>query len=367
MIRLTFVGDIACDRPLLKAAKHGRKYDFSRVFQTEKVFQGSDFVIGNLESCFGGANYGKKPYHYSVPDSFCEAIRDAGFNIVGTANNHCLDEGVKGLKRTNKVLDKNGIAHTGTFDNDDGGKRYLLVEKNGVRIAFYSLTYSVNVCYESCQCDDVSKYVNLLGFHKRGYSRNPLKRYWQVRLRPELRKKRLRRKHGTIIPQYTEKLTDKSINPDWLKDIDAQIKAAQKEADVVAVLLHIGGQFNTEPGPFSQYMVDHLCELGVDIIAGHHPHTLQRMETRGKTLIAYSLGGYCLSPSGEYLVKESLPEYSAAWHIDIDENKMVAGSSVSILKCVEEADHYVHVVEAEKESANIDAVIKRLNQHEMTV
>ncbi len=50
MIRLTFIGDIACDKPLLKAAKARGKgrYDFSDVFHTEDVFAGSDLVM--LES-----------------------------------------------------------------------------------------------------------------------------------------------------------------------------------------------------------------------------------------------------------------------------------------------------------------------------
>lgn len=360
MIRLTFVGDIACDRPLLKAAKRGRKYDFSRVFQTEEAFRGSDLVIGNLESCFGGAHYGKKPYHYSVPDSFCDAIRNAGFHIVGTANNHSLDERVKGLVRTLDLLDKKGIAHTGTFRGEKDEKRYLVVEKGGVKIAFYSVTYSVNPNYEAFLCEDVHKYVNMIGYRRTNYSRNPVKRLWQVRLRPELQKIRLKKKKGTIIPAYQDKLKAWSINRDWLREIDGQIALAKQEADVLVVLLHIGGQFNTEPGEFSEYMVDHFCQLGADLIVGHHPHTLQRIEKRGDTHIAFSLGGYCLSPSGEYLVRESLPEYSAAWHIEIDDNKKISNTSVTVLKCVEDPDHYVHVIEAEKDSENIRQINKRL-------
>lgn len=359
MTRLTFVGDIACDRPLLKAAKRGKTYDFSRVFKTEKVFTNSDLVIGNLESCFGGGNYGTKPYHYSVPDSFCNAIKAAGFDIVSTANNHCLDEGVEGLERTLSLLDQAGIAHTGTFLGDEK-KRYQVIEKNGLKIAFYSLTYSVNPCYESCSCEDVSKHVNILAFKRRQYSKNPMKRLWQIRLRPELVKIKKKIRYGTIIPQYTDKLTPTSINPNWLHEIDNQIKAARQEADILVIMLHIGGQFNLEPGDFSQYMMTHLCELGADIIAAHHPHCLQKIERRGNTHIAYSLGGYCLSPSGEYLVKESLPEYSVAWHIDIDKNKRIVDSSVTLLKCIEDPDHYVHVVEAEEDSQNIKIIRERL-------
>lgn len=360
MVRLTFTGDIACDKPLLKAAKKGRKYDYSRVFQTDRVFSSSDFIIGNMETCFGAGHYGKKPLHYSTPDSFCDAVREAGFNVLGTANNHCLDEGVKGLKRTIDVIEKNGIAHTGTFRGEDNEKRYLIVEKNGLKIAFYSLTYSVNDCYEASSCEDASKYVNIVGFKKRTFSANPILRFWQAYLKPEIKQKIRKRKYGTVIPKFVDDLSVRTINESWLGEIDRQILEAKKESDILAVLLHSGGQFNTEPGSFSTFMVDHLCELGADIIAGHHPHTLQRMEQRGNTFIAYSLGGYCLSPSGEYLVKESLPEYSAAWHIDIDDNKQISGTSVTILKCVEDPDHYVHVVEAEDQSANIDAIRSRL-------
>ncbi len=360
MLKLTFVGDIACDRPLLKAAKHGGKYDFSRVFKTGNVFKDSDLVIGNLESCFGGAHYGKKPYHYSVPDSFCDAVREAGFDIVGTANNHSLDEEVKGLVRTLDLLDKNGIAHTGTFRGDKDEKRYLVTEKNGVKIAFYSVTYSVNSNYEAFKCDDVHKYVNMIGYKPTNYSRNPIRRVWQVRLRPELQKIRLKKKAGTIIPAYKDRLREWSINKDWLNEIDEHIAEAKKESDILIILLHIGGQFNTEPGEFSEYMVDHFCKLGADVIVGHHPHTLQRIEKRGDTHIAFSLGGYCLSPSGEYLVRESLPEYSAAWHIEIGDDKKVKDTSVTILKCVEDPDHYAHVIEAEKESESIRKIKERL-------
>jgi len=360
MIRLTFVGDIACDRPLLKAARKWGKYDFSRVFQTSGVFENSDLVIGNLETCFGGGHYGTKAYHYSSPDSFCDAIRDAGFDIVSTANNHCLDEGVDGLIRTLGILDKNGIAHTGTFSGEEQEKRYLIKEINSIRIAFYSLTYDVNTTIESSACDDVSKYVNALNFRKKTYSGNPIKRCWQVRVRPALKKVYRIARYGTIIHQQTDTLTQNSINQEWLARIDAQIMKAREEADILVVLLHIGGQFNPEPGTFSEYMVKHLSELGVDVIAGHHPHTVQRIGQLGETHVAYSLGGYCLSPSASYLVRESLPEYSVAWHVDIDENKRIAATSAQILQCVEDAGRYVHVVEAEGSSADLDAIRERL-------
>ena len=166
MIRMTFVGDIALDKPLLKAAM-GRgtgKYDFSTVFQTQEVCENSDLVIGNLETVFGGgSHYNTKPYHYNSPDAFCQAVRDAGIDLVSTANNHCMDEGVAGLRRTLHLLSDAGIAATGTI-GEDSKERYLIREIQGLKIAFYSLTYSVNVCMEALSCDDLYRHVNLIGF-----------------------------------------------------------------------------------------------------------------------------------------------------------------------------------------------------------
>lgn len=360
MTRLTFVGDIACDRPLLKAAKKKGKYDFSQVFQTGHVFENSDFVVGNLESSFGGKHYGTKPYHYSVPDSFGQAIKEAGFDLVSTANNHCLDEGEYGLKRTLSVLDRLGLAHTGTFSADqDSEDRFYTCEINGIKVAFYSLTYGVNSTYEASLCQDVPKHVNLLRYKKKSFSKNALKRFWQTSLRPGLRKIYLRKTKGTIIPMQIDQLTPNSYEPALLERVDMHLSKAKANSDILVVLLHIGGQFNTEPGEFSEFMVKHLCEQGVDIIIGHHPHTTQKIEMLGNTICAYSLGGFCLSPSADYLVRESLPEYNAVLHVDIDSDKKMH-YSVQMLKCVEDENHYVYVKEAEKDSENIQSLRKRL-------
>lgn len=360
MIRLSFVGDIACDRLLMKAARQGSSYDFSRVFQTKQVFSDSDLVIGNLETFFSGKDSGNKVYQYWAPDSFCDALKDAGFDILGTANNHCMDGGVEGLKRTLKILDQRGIAHTGTF-SDDPEKRYLVVDVNGIKIAFVSLAHNLNTVYESSVCEDVSRYVNTLGFKKRNYSKNPLMRWWQTSLSIKLGRVKNKLRFGTTITAFTDQLTPGRINPDWLRKIDAQIERARSEADILVALVHVGGQFNVEPGTFSQFVVEHLRQKGADVIAAHHPHCLQRMGRLGDTYVAYSLGAFCISPSADYLCKESLPEYGAAWHIDIDEEtRSVKRASVSILKSIEDADHYIHVIEAEEDSPQVRQIRTRL-------
>lgn len=346
MIRLTFVGDIALDKPLLKAAKQrGRngkdKYDFSDVFHTQEVFAQSDLVVGNLETCFGGGHrFNTKPYHYNSPDSFCRAIRDAGIGLVSTANNHCMDEGISGLKRTNKLLDISGILHTGTYA-EETSNRFLVKEFDSFKVAFYSLTYSVNVCMESLACDDLYRNVNLIGFSGK---RIPLlKQYYRYVIKRKLKQIKNKKNKKSTISAHTDILKQSMLNEEWMVDIEKQIKRAKEQSDLLVILLHIGGQFNTEPGDFSEHIVKLLTELGADIIIGNHPHTVQKIDLRGKTLIAYSLGGYCMSPSAEYLVHDCLPEYSLALHVDIDESTGAFQSSIDVLKGIEDHTAYLSV------------------------
>lgn len=360
MIRLTFVGDIALDKPLLKAAKARGKgaFDFSDVFHTEEVFRESDLVVGNLETVFGGGRrFNKKPYHYNSPDSFCQAIKDAGIKLVSTANNHCMDEGVAGLRRTLRVLDKAGIASTGTYA-DKTEDRYLIREIKGVKIAFFSLTYSVNIGMEALACEDLYRHVNLIGFSGK---RMPWpKQVMHYVVRPKLKQIRRKKSGQSTIPARKDTFRESKINPAWMADMEKQIKKAKEQADLLVVLLHIGGQFNTEPGDYSAYMTKRLCDLGADVIVGNHPHTIQRVERVGEKAIAYSLGGYCMSVSGDYVVHDCLPEYSLALHIDIDEQTKRYQLRTDILKGTENEDQYLRVSKAEKTSDQKDAIKKRI-------
>ena len=143
-------------------------------------------------------------------------------------------------------------------------------------------------------------------------------------------------------------------------DIETQLKRAKQCSDLLVVLIHIGGQFNVEPGDYSKYMMDKLCELGADIIVDNHPHTAQRVEKRENGAItAYSLGGYCMSVSGEYLVHDCLPEYSLALHVDIDEQTKTFACGVDILKGTEDTSAYLSVAKAPSDDLGAAAIRAR--------
>ena len=73
-------------------------------------------------------------------------LKDAGFSVFLTANNHAADCYSKGIKRTIDVLDSLGVYHTGTFKNSlEHEQDYpLIIEKNGIRMVFLNYTYDTN-------------------------------------------------------------------------------------------------------------------------------------------------------------------------------------------------------------------------------
>ena len=79
-------------------------YDYSPCFSLVKEqISGADIAIGNLEVPIGGKPYSGYPA-FCAPDEYLYAIKEAGFNVLLTANNHCLDRGKKGLERDRKSV-----------------------------------------------------------------------------------------------------------------------------------------------------------------------------------------------------------------------------------------------------------------------
>ncbi|MBE9506953.1 MAG: CapA family protein, partial [Chloroflexi bacterium] len=68
--------------------------------------------------------------------------------------------------------------------------------------------------------------------------------------------------------------------------------AAAKRANVIIVSIHWGGEYQAAPNSRQQAIASSLAGAGADIIIGHGPHVLQRVEWVGETLVAYSLGNF---------------------------------------------------------------------------
>ncbi|MDR1664446.1 MAG: CapA family protein, partial [Clostridiales bacterium] len=116
-VRLAFTGDLMVHDRQLENAYHRETdtYTFSDFVEIADYLQNADYTVGNLETTFADkdAGYGTYPL-FNTPDAFADAIAEAGFDFVTTANNHCFDKREKGLIRTLEILDEHGIDHAGT-------------------------------------------------------------------------------------------------------------------------------------------------------------------------------------------------------------------------------------------------------------
>ena len=114
-VNLTFVGDAMQHAPQITAALQADgTYDYSPCFEYVKQdIAWADLAVVNLECPLGGKPYTGYPC-FSAPDSYARQLRDVGFDLFLTANNHCLDRRDKGLVRTCQALDSLGIPHIGT-------------------------------------------------------------------------------------------------------------------------------------------------------------------------------------------------------------------------------------------------------------
>ena len=145
MKKISFLGDIICQLPFLKAAQQ-RGNDFYTTFSgLNSILGESDFVVANLETRIAGegSGYSKELYSFNTPSSLLDSLKKLKIHLYLTANNHCLDRGVEGLKTTLHELDKRQMAHTGTSIKKEDPK-FFVTNVGDTKCAFISYTSCIN-------------------------------------------------------------------------------------------------------------------------------------------------------------------------------------------------------------------------------
>ena len=253
---LCFVGDLMCHSTQFNYAKIGvDTFDFTGVYREVKQYlSAADLTVGNLETVIAGKNKGYSGYPYfNAPDDYIYALKDAGFDLLITANNHALDQGWEGVERTIEVINEYKIHRTGTFLSQEDRDSLRIFQINSIKIAI--LAYSENT-------------------------------------------------NGLPIPKGKDFVIN-LIDEELIKrDID---KAREKNVDVVLVHLHYGPEYNREPSDYQKQIVQKIIELGADIIIGGHPHVVQPVDffiTNNTKLdsgfAAYSLGNFISNQRWRY-------------------------------------------------------------------
>lgn len=380
MVKITFVGDIMCEKPLLRASvDQSKHYDFADVFYgTKDLFADSTFLIGNLETPLAGENAGYTDmlYSFNSPDELAQNLKSVGFDLLSTANNHCLDRGISGLKRTLNVLDSIGMAHTGTWNSKEERKEagYLTTD-DGLTIAVIAYTYGTNYAVNHNKLSPEEEgMINLLHPYDEpvyGVASGKKQLKTKGRIKSCLKRvlseeKRIYIKRMLSIdynsPREDDYL-DISTAENYIHQLRKDILDAREKADIVFFYPHIGGQFNNNPGNFTNYVIEKVMEYGVDAIIASHPHIIQKAKMVNNIPCFYSIGNYSISPSSVYLLHENLPDYGLAVHFYI-ENKIIR-ITFSILKMIEKVNKKLTVYSVEKygEQLNRQDELDMLKEH----
>lgn len=240
-------GDIMFHMPQVRAAyeANNKTYDFTDVFKyVKRHIESADLSISNFETVTAGSEIGFSGFpNFNSPEATLIAIKDAGFQVLTTANNHCLDQGKKGLINTIDAIGEQDMKNIGTYKEPD--TPILIEEINEIKLALLSYTYGFNGM----------EYT--LTEEEQGYMVN-------------------------------------KIDEDKIKtDIES---AKVLGADMVVVFIHWGNEYQGEPSEEQIELGRKMVEWGANIIFGSHPHVIQKTEIinhDGKdNFIIYSMGNF---------------------------------------------------------------------------
>ncbi len=107
-VRLLFTGDILLSRQVERELKHQHR---SPWIHLRKLFHNADWVGGNFEGVVGSARecvMSKSPC-FATPEFDVELLKNAGFRLLTTENNHAGDLGSTGRKQTLQAFQHEGL------------------------------------------------------------------------------------------------------------------------------------------------------------------------------------------------------------------------------------------------------------------
>ncbi len=242
---IVFAGDAMQHQRQIDAARQkDGSLDYGTYFTALRPYiESADFAVVNLETPLGGAPYSGYPM-FCAHDNYVDALTEAGFDLMLSANNHILDRRDRGVRRTIRTFEDKGVPWLGVYRNRAHRDSVLpmIRDINGFKIGFLNYTYGTN-----------------------GIS-----------------------KTSDIEIDYIDRALIAS---------DVR-KAREKGAELIAVCIHWGEEYKLLPNTAQKSLAKYLRDLGVELIIGGHPHVIQPMELRlnEKTgrpcLTVYSLGNF---------------------------------------------------------------------------
>ncbi len=228
VIELIAVGDVMLGRGVLDQVQP--------LDSAAPWLRSADLVLGNLECVVSDGGVPRPgPYRLHAPATAPTSLRDAGFDVLGLANNHALDYGTLGLAETVSRLGEAGIATVGVGPDAKAASQPLIREIGGLRLAFLAFNAVPDP-------EDRSQ--------ETGWTRATWDEGWAA----------------------------------------AAIAAARAQADAVVVSIHWGYEYELRLDPRQREAAREMLDAGADLVIGHHPHVVQGTEAHEGQFVAFSLG-----------------------------------------------------------------------------
>ena len=255
-------GDILMHKPVIDVSWQGGSYDFESIFRyiAEDV-TAADYAVANLETTLAGLDNGYQYAGYpnfNCPDEIVDAAKDAGFDMLLNGNNHSYDTSSVGVHRTISILKDRELDYIGFVDTEEE-KRYLIKEINGINIGMICYTY---------ETDNRADTVALNGLPLKAADKNLVNAF----------------DYAALDTFYAE----------------LETRLAEMEADgaeATMLYIHWGDEYQLKQNANQSKIAQKICDLGVDVIVGGHPHVVQPMDLLEstvdpdhKTVCLYSMG-----------------------------------------------------------------------------
>ena len=241
-VKVMMIGDVLMHNELVESGlQEDGSYNFDFIFEHIKSYiDDADLRILNQETVMGEPERG---YYWTwgaagpimnTPTSLADTEAKYGFNLILKAHNHTLDLGYSGLgheldywKANHPEIPVIGVNNPNAPEGDDSQNwvdNVYVYEKNGLKIGVINYTYATN---ENVDWDTDVKLVSYM-------------------------------------------------SPEKIHN-DVQ-KARDQGAEMIIACPHWGVQYTTTPSDEEYYYSKVLCDEGVDVIFGCHPHILQHVE-----------------------------------------------------------------------------------------
>lgn len=248
------VGDIMLSRNVAGQIRKNQMdaYWPFRSLEKELIWE-ADFNFGNLESPYSGSDEFNPSGSlvFNAPTWTLPGLEQHNFKVLNLANNHTLDQGLKGLRYSLDLLAKNNIVTIGAGENLEEAWQGKIFSIKGVRVGFIGASYT--------------------SINDGGVSRN----------------------------NYVARMED-------TERLKLALSGLKSKSDFVVVTMHAGQEYVRNPNQQQIEFARAAIDAGADLVIGAHPHWIQTIEKYKDKFIFYSLGNFIFDQMWSQDTREGL-------------------------------------------------------------